>query len=259
MQSHHSLRPPLVTRRSALAALATAGVLVVAGCSSTAQSGTTPEPSSPAPSGSAVSAATISAQGLGRATGVPDTVTLQIGVQTTNASANTAIKDNATKSDQLIATFKAAGVADKDMQTSQLSVNPNYNSTGKPDGYQVTNMLSIKVVGVDKAGPLIDQAGKAAGDSIRLYGLSFGFSDDSAVMAQARTDAVRQARTQATQLAEAAGVKLGAVKSIVEQPSGYSGPASYAASASDAAGSMPIQPGSIDLAVTVQVVYQITS
>lgn len=248
------------TTAMALIAATTAGVLALAGCSGPTATGADPSTGAPATTASPATSASISAQGVGTASGVPDTVTMQIGVETRNASAKAAIEENSAKAKQLVATFKSAGIADKDIQTSQLYVNPDYNNSGKPTGYVVNNMLTVKITGIDKAGPLIDQAGKAAGDAIRLQGLSFGFSDDSAVMAKARADAVRQARTQATQLAEAAGVKLGAVKSIVEQPGGgMAMPYASMAAAGDSSAAMPIQAGSVDLAVTVQVVYEITS
>lgn len=198
----------------------------------------------------------ITAQGTGTVTGTPDVLTITIGVQTTSASAQTAIADNNQRATDTIALIKAAGVADADLQTSQLSISPNYNDQNTITGYQVSNMLTATLRDIGGAGGLIDAVAKAAGDAVRVQQLDFSIDNDSDLRAGARADAVRQAQAQAKQLADAAGVTLGPIDSITE--SAGSSPVRYsAAAATDAAAAMPIEPGSQELAVTVQVVYQI--
>jgi len=98
---------------------------------------------------------------------------------------------------------------------------------------------------------------EAAGDAIRVQQLSFAIDDDSAPRAAARADAVKRAQAQAKQLADAAGVALGPIHSITEAAA--PNPTVYPAmAAADAAGaSVPIEAGSVQLSVTVQVVYEI--
>ena len=200
----------------------------------------------------------IVAQATGTISGTPDVVTVVIGVQTQSASAQTALDDNNKRAADVIAVLKESGVAPADLQTSQLSVNPSYDEKGQLiTGYQVTNMVTAKLRDISTAGAVIDAAGKTAGDAVRVQQLSFSIDDDSALRAQARADAVKRAQAQAKQMADAAGIQLGAIRSITETPVAM--PAVYPslAAADSAAGSVPIEPGSQELSVVVQVVYAI--
>ena len=202
----------------------------------------------------------ISAQGTGKVTAPPDLLTLVIGVETRAASSDAALKDNANRANALIATLEHHGIAAKDLTTSQLSVSPTYDTNGQHiTGYQVSNVVTAKDHDLQGAGPLIDAAAGAAGDAVRIQQISFSIDDDGALLAQARADAVRQAHDQADQMAKAAGVRLGRVRSISEGSSvspryNYGGlPAPGAA----AAAPTPILPGSQDLTVTVTAVYDV--
>jgi uncharacterized protein YggE len=199
----------------------------------------------------------ITAQGVGKVSGTPDVVTIALGVETRSSSAQSALDDNNKLAADTIAVLKDSGVAPEDVQTSQLSVNPTYDDKGTVTGYQVTNMVTAKLRDIGKAGAVIDAAGKAAGDAIRVQQLSFAIDDDSAPRAAARADAVKRAQAQAKQLADAAGVALGSIHSITETAA--PNPTVYPAmAAADAAGaSVPIEAGSVQLSVTVQVVYEI--
>jgi len=199
----------------------------------------------------------ITAQGVGRVNGTPDVVTIALGVETRSTSAQSALDDNNKLAADTIAVLKDSGVAPEDVQTSQLSVNPTYDDKGTVTGYQVTNMVTAKLRDIGKAGAVIDAAGKSAGDAIRVQQLSFAIDDDSAPRAAARADAVKRAQAQAKQLADAAGVALGSIHSITETAA--PNPTVYPAmAAADAAGaSVPIEAGSVQLSVTVQVVYEI--
>jgi len=199
----------------------------------------------------------ITAQGVGRVNGTPDVVTIALGVETRSTSAQSALDDNNKLAADTIAVLKDSGVAPEDVQTSQLSVNPTYEDKGTVTGYQVTNMVTAKLRDIGKAGAVIDAAGKSAGDAIRVQQLSFAIDDDSAPRAAARADAVKRAQAQAKQLADAAGVALGSIHSITETAA--PNPTVYPAmAAADAAGaSVPIEAGSVQLSVTVQVVYEI--
>jgi uncharacterized protein YggE len=198
----------------------------------------------------------ITAQGVGTVTGTPDVLTITLGVQTNSGSAQTAMSENNRLATDTIAVIKASGVADADLQTSQLTVSPTYDDKYTITGYQVSNMVTAKLRNIDGAGALIDAVGKAAGDAVRVQQLSFSIDDESDLRAAARAAAVQQAQAQAKQLAEAAGVALGPVDSITE--SAGSSPLTYAAPmAADASAGAPIQAGSQELSIVVQVVYQI--
>jgi hypothetical protein len=201
----------------------------------------------------------ITARGVGTITGTPDIVTVVLGVQTQGPSAQGALDANTRQATALINMLKSKGVADADLQTSELSVNPSYNpSNGQISGYEVTNQVTATLHNVAGAGAIIDAAGDAAGDAVRVQQLSFSIDDDSALRAKARADAVKQAQTQARQLADAAGVRLGKVRSITEAAGGPP-PSPLYKQSMDAAGAapVPIQPGSQQLSVSVEIVYDI--
>ena len=199
----------------------------------------------------------IVVQAVGKVTGTPDTVTIGVGVQTTASTAGAALDENNAKAKAVIAVLKGKGVADADLQTSGLSVSPTYSNSGNTiTGYQVTNSLTVTLHGIDKAGAIIDAVQSAAGDATRIDQLSFSIGDSSSLRTAARTEAVKQATASAKQLAAAAGVQVGQVLSITEDPDDQTTPPVYAA-ADSAAGSVPIQAGTQDLTVTVQLVFAI--
>ena len=90
----------------------------------------------------------ITAQGVGKVSGTPDVVTIALGVETRSTSAQTALDDNNRLAADTIAVLKENGVAQEDLQTSQLSVYPSYDDQGKVTGYQVTNMVTVPVPSV---------------------------------------------------------------------------------------------------------------
>jgi len=252
----------------AVATVAATGALALSGCAAAGEQAAAGSSAAVAPmvaaSGAAADTAdsaavdsSITAQATGTISGTPDVVTIVIGVQTQSASAQTALDDNNKRAADVIG-VKESGVAPADLQTSQLSISPSYDEKGQQiTGYQVTNMVTARLRDISTAGAVIDAAGKTAGDAVRVQQLSFSIDDDSAVRAQARADGVKRAQAQAKQMADAAGVELGPIRSITETPAGT--PTIYPAMAAGdtAAAPVPIEPGSQELSVVVQVVYAI--
>jgi uncharacterized protein YggE len=203
---------------------------------------------------------TIVVAGHGEVDGTPDTMTMSIGVTTTDASAQTALDKNSQEANALQDTLKTKGVDKKDMQTSDLSISQNYDKNGNITGYRVSNMVTVTLHDLATAGDVIDAGAAAAGNDITFNGIQLSIDDTSALLRAARQDAVKQAITHAQQLADAAGVKLGAVQKIddtgtvVPQPLQYDNLAS-GASAKEAA---PIQAGSQQLSVDVTVTFAVS-
>ncbi len=235
---------------SILAALAFGGLALV-GCSS----GREPVPVNSNGAG-LTSVPGITTRGVGTVTRAPDTLTVVIGVQTRGPSAKSALDANTGKATALISVLKSNGVAAADLQTSQLSVTPTSDpATGRITGYEVTNQVSAKLHDIGAAGGLIDAAAGAAGDAVRIQQISFSIDDDSASRAQARANAVRQAQDRAKQMADAAGVRLGRVRSITEVSANPPGP--FGGDRAAAAAPVPIEPGTQQLTVMVEVGYAI--
>ncbi|MDT2009719.1 DUF541 domain-containing protein [Rhodococcus opacus] len=199
----------------------------------------------------------MTAQGVGTVSGVPDTLTVVLGVQTQGPTAEGALGANSEKSNALLDILKARNVPAEDLQTSGLTITPTYvDGSSRIDGYQVTNEVTATVHEVSGAGALIDAAAAAAGDAVRVQQVGFSIDDDGPLRAQARGDAVRQAQAQAEQMADAAGVGLGPLRSITEAAA--PGPYRTGPQSSDSAASTPIEPGTQDVTVTVTAVYDIS-
>ncbi len=208
---------------------------------------------------------TIVVHGVGFASGTPDQASITLGVETVGATAQSALRDNTAKASELIKLLKAAGVEDKFIQTSQLSIYPRYDNEGKKiNGYQVSNIVTATLKDMKKAGEVIDQAAGIAGDAIRIQGVSFSLSQDSPLIAtmqkNARTRAVADAKLQAEQLAEVAGVKLGQLRTI-STSSNMSAPVLYqqnfAKTSADASGTVPLEGGSQQITAEVDLVFDI--
>ncbi|MDQ1745190.1 MAG: uncharacterized protein QOE23_3529 [Pseudonocardiales bacterium] len=202
---------------------------------------------------------TIATRGVGRATGTPDTVTVLIGVSTQASSARSALDANNSKANALIELLRNNGVAAKDLRTSQLSINPTYNDKAATiTGYQVDNTVQASLHQLSRAGALLDAAVGTIGNAVRIQQISFSIGDDSALRAQARAQAVSQAKAQAAQLAQAAGVRLGSIRSLTELADAGS-PITYdmRSAAGSSAASVPLQPGQQEITVAVDLVYDI--
>ncbi|MCU1487701.1 MAG: putative lipoprotein [Actinomycetia bacterium] len=204
-------------------------------------------------------AARIRVQGSGSVRATPDLLTVSLGVQTRATTAKSALADNNRRAQALLATLGQRGVAPEDRQTSQVSVQQGYDARGRVNGFVVDNVVTARLRDLDRAGELLDAVAAAAGDAVRINGLSFSIDDPAAAAGGARADAVRRARRQAEQLAKAAGVRLGRLHSIREAPPASSPyPANFGADRSaGASASVPLSPGDLEVRVDVELVYDV--
>lgn len=232
-------------KRALVIAVAVAG-LALTGCTAAAAS-----------PGGVAAPPTVTTRATGTVTGTPDLLTVALGVSTRADTAGEALAANATAANGLLQVLRDGGVADADLRTSGLTVGPTYGDTGQIIGYEVNNEVTATLRDLAAAGGLIDAAGAAVGDAVRVQRLEFSVDDDSAARADARADAVGRARAQAEQLAEAAGVSLGPILSITEVAVDAQPPVPYAADAALELASTPVLPGTQDVGVTVEVVHAI--
>lgn len=203
-------------------------------------------------------AGTITVTGNATVNVVPDLATISLGVTTTGDTAAAAMAANNEAVSAVIARLIAAKVADKDMQTSSLSVNPNWvmkaDGTGQEvKGYVATNMLTVQIKALDTAGAVLDAAVQDGANT--LNGLSFGLADPRPVEDEARKEAVADALARAKLLAEAAGEKLGPIVSITEG-GGYQPPMPMMSKmAGDSA--VPMAAGQVGISASVTIVLQL--
>ncbi|MDQ6438175.1 SIMPL domain-containing protein [Mesorhizobium sp. LHD-90] len=202
--------------------------------------------------------------GEGESAIAPDLAMLSLSVMREAKTAREAMDASNAAMAAVIAAVKAAGVADRDLQTGGLQINPRYNYVSKPDGtqegelvaYQVSNTLSIRVRDLAKTGEIIDKALELGVN--QGGGVSFANEDPSKALTEARKLAVKNAMEKARTLSEAAGVDLGRVLEISDQT--YAAPPMpITAKAFDRAGaeSVPIETGENSYKVQVTVTFEL--
>jgi uncharacterized protein YggE len=189
----------------------------------------------------------------------PDLATLSVGVQSQMPTASAAQKDLASKAAKLIARAKSIGIVDKDISTSQYSVNPNYVGSNQTlDGYRAFEQIQLKWHNVDSVGSALDSLVQQGGAT--NVDIGFGLASPKAAQAQARTLAIGDAKARAQAMADAAGVKLGQVIRVsdISYTPYSSGNFAYAPTAGAAVGSQTQVPvGQLDVSVTVEVDFAI--
>lgn len=169
----------------------------------------------------------ITVAGHGEVEVPPDIGFVTIGVQATATTVAAARDQAASSADSVIRSIKKGGVADKDIQTSGLSIQPNYDytrSSPRLTGYTVSNTVTAKVRKVEDMSKVVDDAIAAGGDTIRLQSVRFGVEDEAKAKSEARKNAMDDAKARAEELAKLGGVSLGAPLTISETQSSGGGP-----------------------------------
>jgi uncharacterized protein YggE len=201
----------------------------------------------------------ISVSGEGRVAVAPDVADLRLGVNVSRLTVAEA-RDNAARTmEQILAAVAEAGVAKRDVRTSLLSVQPRYeyrdNQPPKLSGYELANVVEVTVRDLTRLGDAVDGTLRAGATS--MDSLSFRLADPAPAEREARMLAMLNARSRADVLAEAAGVRITGVDSVVE--GGAMPPRPYAKAermmmAADV--STPVESGSMEVTVNVTVSYR---
>jgi len=198
----------------------------------------------------------VTVTGEATVSATPDTSIIRIGVSSQGKTAREASETNAKQMTGVLTAIKDAGIAEKDIQTSRLSLQPQYdpNKAGAAHllGFQVTNQVTVKIHDIDKLPAILDRA--IAAGANEMSGIEFIVSDHSKLLDQVRDEAIADARRKAEIYAKAAGANVGKVASITE------GGASTPPIAMQAmrAGAVPVAPGEQTLRAQVTVTYELT-
>jgi uncharacterized protein YggE len=206
----------------------------------------------------------LSVTGTGKVTITPDLLTLSLDVSTTAANAGAALSANNADTAAVLQALSAGGVAGKDLQTTNLSVQANYAGTGSVvSGYAVDNTVVAKIRSLPSAGTLIDAAVSAGGDATRIDSLTFSLTDSRRPEERARALAVREAVGRAASMASAAGERLGGICSLKDETSGGTpvifGTGVHVPAASASSGRVPVEPGTQTVTARVAIVYALTT
>ncbi len=170
--------------------------------------------------GSGVTATnTITVSGDGEVFAVPDTASFSVTVQEEAKEVRDAQDVATKKSNDIIAYLKSQDINEKDIQTTDYSVYPQYDYIQKActggycpggeqvlRGFQVSQTLTVKVRDTKKAGDLLSGVGSRGASSVS--GLSFTIDDQDALEAEARAKAITKARVKADELASQLGVSI---------------------------------------------------
>lgn len=205
---------------------------------------------------------TLSLSATGSVTRAPDIAFITAGVQTEGETASAALSENAARMNGVFDALRSTGIADRNIQTSNFSISPNYDYSSTRSarlvGYTATNTVTAKVTDLEALGQTVDSLVRAGGNT--LNGITFGLEDDSEARDEARNIAMQTAIARAELYAEAAGYRIARIVSISE--GGGSTPpmpmmmARAQADFSSAAPS-PVSSGELDLAITVNVVFEL--
>lgn len=201
---------------------------------------------------------TITAEGhVDRA---PDVADISSGVVTAAPTAAAALAANATRMTAVVAAIRRAGIAERDIQTSGLSLAPQYryenNQPPVLTGYQATNTVALRVRNLADTGRLVDAL--VAVGANQLNGPNFRVDAADAALDEARTKAVATARARADLYARASGLHIKRIVAISE--SGGEAPqprVMMMARAMKAQDSTPFTPGEVTLEVNVTLVFEL--
>ena len=199
----------------------------------------------------------ITVVGRAEAQAVPDIATLSIGVETEAKTPGEALSKNAERMTATMKRLKDAGIADKDLKTSQLGIWPVFAERQQPRetvGYRASNRLAVTIRDIDRLGTLLDETVADGANSVN--GPTFSIADPEPLLAAARTAAVKDAITKAERYAAAADVELGDVISI-DESGGRAPIISRQMRAETMAASTPIAPGENTIAASVTMTFEI--
>jgi uncharacterized protein YggE len=252
-----SIRP--LRASIALSAAVLAGSLLLASGSGSARA------TSPSAADSPVRSVTV--VGRGEVQAKPDIATTNLGVEVLAPTVEQALAEANQRMDILLAALKGAGVDEKDIQTSNFSINferspvepkpvPEGTQPEQPAGsYRVSNMVRVIVRDLNQVGKVIDMAVKAGANNV--WGISFGLDETDALESAARASAVADARARAESLARLNTVELGEVLTISEVIGGGSGPVMMDAAFGKGGGGAPVEAGEVTYLSQVQITYAI--
>jgi uncharacterized protein len=202
----------------------------------------------------------LTVSGQGEVKAAPNQAVLSAGVVSDAKTAAAALAANTRAMNAVFATLRNAAIADKDLQTSNFSVQPQYaptNSSASSQqriiGYQVSNDVSVTVEDLGRLGATLDALVASGANSIGE--VSFAIKDPRPLLAQARADAVADATAKARVLAKAAGVTLGPITSIAE--GGSEQPRPMMAMARLVAAPAPIAAGEQSVSAEVTITWEI--
>ncbi len=214
-----------------------------------------------APASTSTDGTLLSVSAEAKATRVPDVATMSTGVVTQAADANGALRANAEEMNKVMSAVKAAGIAERDVQTSGISIYPQYRyAENKPPvitGYQASNTVNLKVRDIAKLGKVLDAL--VASGANQVNGPNFEIDQPEEAYDEARRNALAKAQARAEMYAKTLGLRVRRIVSI-DEGTGYQPPVMLRMAAKtmamDAVES-PVSPGESTLSANLNVVFEL--
>ncbi|HET59234.1 MAG TPA: DUF541 domain-containing protein [Chloroflexi bacterium] len=207
---------------------------------------------------------TVSVSGMGEVYLKPDVAYVTLGIRTQSDEAGSAVSENNSVADAIMAALQGKGIAEGDIRTSSFNVywNDEWQGEGVPmkRSYVVENMMEVTVKDFDDLGSVLDAALGAGANSV--YNVRFDVLDKTEAAKVARELAVANAMAQAQQLADAAGITLGDIMNLSTYGSGYVvdpqwGRGMGGGAMMESAADVPVSGGQLIFQVEVSIVYEI--
>ncbi len=203
----------------------------------------------------------FSVVGEGKANAIPDTASADIGITVNQATVNNAQSQANQIINKISSDLKNLGVKEKDIKTTNYSINPNYNFEGgrqRIDGYTVSVNLEIKVTPIEKINQVIDTATKDGANSVGNIQFTLNDEEKTKLENQARKQAVDAAKQKAQSLAQASGIRLGRIINVSEsnqeqRPITFMEKSAVGLGAGDTS----VEPGQSTISTTVTLSYEI--
>ena len=199
----------------------------------------------------------VTVVGSGHVEGVPDTLTADVGIEFTAPDVTTAMNQTNDRQQAVINALTGAGVDRKDISTTEVSLQPEYDSSGGAvTGYRAGNSIRVKIHPADSASHVLAVIVGAGGDATRISSVSYSIADDSQLVKDARARAFQDAKNRAEQYAQLSGLKLGKVISISEASGGAS-TVPPAPPRGGAVENVPLEPGQQTVSFSVTAVWEL--
>lgn len=203
----------------------------------------------------------LSVDGRGVVEVAPDMAVIILGVTAQGKQAREALNLNTSRMTETLRVLQEAGIAPRDVQTQNLSLNPVWNrprdgqdTPPEITGFQARNVVTVRVRDLEKLGGILDAVVSAGANEFQ--GLSFGLQDPEETKDEARRRAVADARRKAELYAQAAGQELGQLVSMTEAAD-RGAPRPMMMEMARSAGPTPVAEGELSVEAGVSVIYEL--
>ena len=235
--------------------------MFIAACLAAATALSTPALAQQASITQSIAGTRLDVTATGEVTRVPDLAIISAGVITRASSARSALQQAANKMARVRAALSRAGVADRDIQTSNINLNPDYayenNRPPRLTGYNASNQVTVRFRDIANAGEILDALVAEGANSIN--GPTLTIDRPEAALDEARTRAIAAGRSRAELYARSMGLRVARVVAVSESGGSYPVPPPMvmmrAEAASDA--STKIDPGEQKLQVTLAMTFEL--